>query len=110
MSPENLPNQSPEEATDSSEHDKPFSSSSGGLKWKILTIIFFVTLVVIGGFYAYGFYQDKLNEQFSNGWIQGQRDYVIQQTQSGEVIYISNHTGNLTFETTTFAEICGGGQ
>jgi len=105
-----LSKSSEEGASGSLEQHSSFSSPSSGGIWKILAIIAIVSLVTIGGFYAYGFYSDYQQGKLIQSYNQGQLDYVMQQTQSGEVFYATNQSGNWTLAKTTFAEICGGEQ
>jgi len=103
---------SPEEGSSSSEQSATtFSIPSSGVKlWKTLAVTSILVLVIIGGFYAHEKYQDKLESVYGQGVYDGQLNYVSQQQQTGQVTFLSNHTGNLTLEVTTFEKICGGGQ
>jgi len=87
-----------------------FSSPPSRAKaWKSIAIMAVLLLVIIGGFYAYDKYQDRLQEVYNQGAYEGQMNYIMQQQQTGEVTFATNASGEWVLETTTFTEICGGG-
>jgi len=91
---------------------KPVSSDSKQskpdyIKW--IAIILCIGFLAFG-IYSYGMskYNQKLNEAYTIGFQNGQLGIISQQTQTGNIAFMSNHTGNITIETRSLPELCGG--
>jgi hypothetical protein len=64
--------------------------------------------LIVGGYFLYN-YQMKVeqNKAYSAGYQYGIQYLAAQQTQTGNIAYYTNQTGNWTISTISIKELCG---
>lgn len=74
----------------------------------IIVILLSIALLVFVGIDIYGIYQDHLQQQFTEGYNQGQFDLINHQTQQKVHLYFTNQSGQVQVQSIDLNDICGG--